>query len=183
MMASVTGWAGQRTPTVSSPAVVASGTTGLRLRIMVSGPGQKFRASVYASGGTSSQNRGSHWAEGTWMMSGLSCGRPFASKMRRTASGSSALAPRPYTVSVGIASRPPRQMMSAAICTFSSTTRCWPLMFVRSMNFVSMRFYLLSYAGRSRVYFSCPRSRSAVSAAVSASISSSRSPSITSSSL
>ena len=44
MMARVTGWAGQRMPTVSSPAVTASGTMGLRRRIMVSGPGQNFSA-------------------------------------------------------------------------------------------------------------------------------------------
>ena len=61
MMASVTGWFGQRMATVSSPAVVSSGTTLLRLRIMVRGPGQNFRASTYARGGTSEQYRGSHW--------------------------------------------------------------------------------------------------------------------------
>ena len=38
---------------MSSPAVVASGTMGFRFRIMVRGPGQNFRASVYASGGQS----------------------------------------------------------------------------------------------------------------------------------
>ena len=43
--ARATGWSGQRMPTVSSPAVVASGTMGLRRRIMVRGPGQKRRAS------------------------------------------------------------------------------------------------------------------------------------------
>ena len=42
---------------------------------------QVYRASVYASGGTSSQYRGSHWGPGTWMMRGLSCGRPLASKI------------------------------------------------------------------------------------------------------
>ena len=61
MIASVTGWLGQRTATVSSPAVVSSGMMGRRFRIIVRGPGQNFRASVYASGGTSSQYRGSHW--------------------------------------------------------------------------------------------------------------------------
>ena len=59
-----------KTPTTffstSSPAVVASGTMGFRFRIMVRGPGQNFRASVYASGGTSSQYRGSHWASRTY---------------------------------------------------------------------------------------------------------------------
>ena len=45
MMAVATGWSGQRMATVSSPAVVASGTMGLRRRIIVRGPGQKRRAS------------------------------------------------------------------------------------------------------------------------------------------
>ena len=53
MMDSVTWWSGHRTPTVSSPAVVASGTMGFRFRIMVRGPGQNCWASAYASGGTS----------------------------------------------------------------------------------------------------------------------------------
>ena len=38
------GWAGQRIPTVSSPAVTASGTRPLRFRIIVSGPGQNRSA-------------------------------------------------------------------------------------------------------------------------------------------
>ena len=45
MMASVTGWSGQRTPTVSSPPVVRRGTMSRRDRIMVSGPGQNRAAS------------------------------------------------------------------------------------------------------------------------------------------
>ena len=44
MMAKVTGWSGQRTPTVSSPPVVRSGTLSFRGRIMVRGPGQNFLA-------------------------------------------------------------------------------------------------------------------------------------------
>ena len=46
IMARVTGWLGQRTPTVSRPAVVSSGTVGWRFKTMVSGPGQNFRARV-----------------------------------------------------------------------------------------------------------------------------------------
>ena len=46
MIASVTGWLGQRTATVSSPAVVSSGMMGRRFRIIVSGPGQNFLAST-----------------------------------------------------------------------------------------------------------------------------------------
>ena len=43
-MARQTGWAGQRIPTVSSPAVTTSGTTRFRRSTMVSGPGQKRSA-------------------------------------------------------------------------------------------------------------------------------------------
>ena len=79
MTASVTGWFGQRTPTVSSPPVVRYGTTSFFGRIMVSGPGQNSSARRYALSGTFSQYRLSHVLSGTWMMSGLSCGLPFAS--------------------------------------------------------------------------------------------------------
>ena len=46
IMARVTGWSGQRTPTVSSPPVVRRGTQSRRGRIMVSGPGQNRSASA-----------------------------------------------------------------------------------------------------------------------------------------
>ena len=49
-----------------------------------------------------------------WRISGLSWGRPLAWKMRWTAMGFSPLAPRPYTVSVGMPTRPPARMISAA---------------------------------------------------------------------
>ena len=44
MISRVTGWLGQRTPTVSRPPVVRRGTLSRRGRIMVRGPGQKARA-------------------------------------------------------------------------------------------------------------------------------------------
>jgi len=44
MMARVTGWSGQRTPTVSRPPVVCRGTMSRRGRIMVRGPGQNRSA-------------------------------------------------------------------------------------------------------------------------------------------
>ena len=44
MMARVTAWSGQRTPTVSSPPVVRRGTMARRFKIMVSGPGQNRSA-------------------------------------------------------------------------------------------------------------------------------------------
>ena len=44
--ASVSGWLGQRTPTVSSPPVVRRGTISRRGSIIVSGPGQNSAASA-----------------------------------------------------------------------------------------------------------------------------------------
>ena len=55
MIESVTGWSGQRTPTLFSPPVVRSGTISFRGKIMVSGPGQNSPASRYALSGTFSQ--------------------------------------------------------------------------------------------------------------------------------
>src|SRR5207302_1405066 len=47
-------------------------------------------------------------------MSGFVAGRPFAAKTFRTAVSSSAFAPRPYTVSVGNATKSPARSRSAA---------------------------------------------------------------------
>ena len=55
MSASVAGWSGQRRPTVSPPARTISGTQSCARSTIVSGPGQKASASVYAAGGTSAQ--------------------------------------------------------------------------------------------------------------------------------
>ena len=63
----------------------------------------------------SAQYRGSHWAPVTWRIRGLSWGRPFTSKMRRTAAELVPSAPRPYTVSVGTATSPPPRIKSAAV--------------------------------------------------------------------
>ena len=60
------------------------------------------------------QYRSRSSAEGICRIRGLSWGRPLASKIWATASGSRPLAPSPYTVSVGMPSRPPRRRMSAA---------------------------------------------------------------------
>ena len=74
-------WPGPLTMILTRKKVGPDATTFFRFRIMVRGPGQNFRARVYASGGTFSQYRGSHWGPGTWMMRGLSWGRPLASKI------------------------------------------------------------------------------------------------------
>ena len=51
----------------------------------------------------------------TWTISGWSIGRPFTSNMRRTAVSFDASAASPYTVSVGIATRPPARSTSTAV--------------------------------------------------------------------
>ena len=79
------GWAGQRIPTVSSPAVTAAGTilvpspAFLQGSIMVSGPGQNALASRSASSGTSRATAESCEYSAICTISGLSEGRPFAS--------------------------------------------------------------------------------------------------------
>ena len=47
-----------------------------------------------------------------WTISGWSAGRPLTSKIRRTAAALAASAPRPYTVSVGMATSPPARSTS-----------------------------------------------------------------------
>ena len=114
------GWLGQRIPTVSNPPVVRFGTLERRDSTMVSGPGQKRSASKYADWGIFRQYRSSQTGSAICRISGLSCGRPFASKIRATAAGSRPLAPRPYTVSVGIPTSPPARMICAASWTSAS---------------------------------------------------------------
>ena len=86
---------GQRTATVSSPAVVRFGTRSRTGSTIVSGPGQKCSASSHACAGMSWQIDSSSFGSEICKMRGLSCGRPFASKMRSTAFSSSPFAPRP----------------------------------------------------------------------------------------
>ena len=90
------GCTGKRTATVSSPAVTAMGTASDFGKISVMGPGHQASISARAAGDGSTAISGASWS--IWLMctiNGLSPGRPFASKMRFTASASSALAPRP----------------------------------------------------------------------------------------
>lgn len=112
-----TGCAGHRTPTVSKPAVTSSGTEGCRGTITVKGPGQKRSIRRRATAGTRRATRPTIAASATWTINGLSAGRPFARKIARTARASNAFAPRPYTVSVGNATTPPAQRISAATRT------------------------------------------------------------------
>ena len=141
------GWAGQRIPTVSSPAVTTSGITrgpkwvqehtgpffssssswGVRFlhrRTMVSGPGQNRSASRYAVSGMSSQYRSSQSALQMWRIRGLSWGRPLAWKICPTAMGFIPSAPRPYTVSVGMPTRPPPFKIPAAFSASAGVRIC-----------------------------------------------------------
>ena len=70
---------GMRTPTVSSPPVIRSGTMDLRRKISVIGPGKNAARSFSAIGGISAAMSSTIARSATWRISGLSDGRPFAS--------------------------------------------------------------------------------------------------------
>ena len=93
--ASATGWFGMRTPTVSRPAVTISGIDACLGSTSVNGPGHQRRASLSAASGHAVVTRRAISIESTCTISGLVAGRPLASKIRRTASGSNAFAPSP----------------------------------------------------------------------------------------
>ena len=112
--ARATGCDGTRRPTLSWPPVTMSGTLRARGRISVSGPGQNAAASAIAPSGTARAHSASRVVSYRCTMTGWSAGRPFAAKMRRTAAGSRASAPSPYTVSVGKATSSPARRRSAA---------------------------------------------------------------------
>ena len=108
-------FSGKRTPTLSRPAVQTSDILSPLGRIMVSGPGQKASASFCACKGMSPlMTFRISSIQAICTIRGLSWGRPFAAKIFRIASGSQALAPRPYTVSVGKATTSPFLISSAA---------------------------------------------------------------------
>ena len=102
-------------PTESMPAVTAAGIRSPLGRISVIGPGQYASASLRAFSGISpSISARISSMQDTCTISGLSPGRPFASKMLRTAASSSAFAPSPYTVSVGKPTRLPSRISRPA---------------------------------------------------------------------
>lgn len=111
------GCRGTRTPTRERPAVTASGIADVRGSNMVSGPGQKLlpsRCTRSCSGSGTEATCDTACTSGTWTMSGSQDGRCFALKIASTAPAEKAFAPRPYTVSVGNATRPPRCRIAAA---------------------------------------------------------------------
>ncbi len=81
--------------TVSWPPVTTSCTFSERGSTMVSGPGQNRAASFCAFSGTMLAQRCRYLGLSRWTMTGWSAGRSFSSKMRRTADGFCAFAPRP----------------------------------------------------------------------------------------
>ena len=95
MRAASHGALGDRSATVSCPAVTRSGMMALRRRTSVSGPGQKCSASRCASSGQSLVHARASGIPATCTMSGLIAGLPFAAKIRATAAGWVAIAPRP----------------------------------------------------------------------------------------
>ena len=94
MSASATGASGIRTAAVGRPPRVREGITSFAGRTIESGPGQNFSISIRARQ-LSSTSPSVISIDDTWRISGLSDGRPFVSYIRRTASASSAFAPRP----------------------------------------------------------------------------------------
>jgi len=89
------GWAGTRIAIVSWPPVMTSCTLAARGITMVSGPGQKLSARRVAASGTSRTQRCRKRGLSRWTITGWFDGRPLASKMRTTAAGFWAFAPRP----------------------------------------------------------------------------------------
>ena len=144
-----TGCDGILMATVSSPPVVVCGTTSFLLSMMVSGPGQNASMSFFVSSLTVSASSYTLDVSAIWTMSGLSDGRPFAAYIRCDASGFSAFPPRPYTVSVGNATRPPLLSISAS-CSYmrsSSTPAFAIIVFITLPSSIinCYRFYIIAY--------------------------------------
>gem|GEM_PF-5084068 len=114
MISRATVLAGQRTATVGRPLVARSGTRSTLGSTMVKGPGQKRSDSAFAYGTETSATSEAPSGSATWTISGSKLGLRLASKTRASATRFHASAPSPYTVSVGIATRRPPRMASAA---------------------------------------------------------------------
>jgi hypothetical protein len=95
MSALATLFAGTRTPIVVRPAATLGAIQSDLGKTIVSGPGQKRSANTEARAGQSLTQRLAITSSCACTMSGFVAGRPFASKMRCTARGLVASAPRP----------------------------------------------------------------------------------------
>ena len=91
-----------------------SAREGLLGSTMLTGPGMKASASFTASSDTDEAAKKISSLSAMCTIRGLSEGLPFALKIDDTASAFVASAPRPYTVSVGNTTIPPRVMAEAA---------------------------------------------------------------------
>ena len=145
-----TGSLGMRTATVSSPPVVPYGTASLLGNIMVSGPGQNASISFPAASGISATRGFKSEKSAICAISGLSEGLPFAAYIFFAASSSRALAPSPYTVSVGNATRPPSRKISAALSSFPASILCVSSIIIRSVT-IFLRSLFSSTALRNAV--------------------------------
>ena len=115
-MARHTGWEGQRIPTVSSPAVTTSGTMGFRRKIMVRVPAsrpppKRRRCPEFLAVPLQVVRRGDVQDQGVVLGPALGL-KDMGHRVR-----SRPLAPRPYTVSVGMPTSPPARRIAAARST------------------------------------------------------------------
>ena len=108
------GCEGTRIPMLSWPPVTTSFTLSAFGKIKVRGPGQNRAASFSATAGSADTQRCRYRGLSRCTMTGWSAGRPFTSNILRTAAGFAALAPRPYTVSVGNTTSSPARNTSTA---------------------------------------------------------------------
>ena len=92
---SIIAWSGILTPTVSLPAVTTSDMDGFLGRTIVSGPGQKVRANMYALSGGFSVTSGNIVMSAIWTGRGVSFGRCLAVNTERTACSLLAIVPSP----------------------------------------------------------------------------------------
>ena len=114
--------AGSRTATVSRPMETLSGTSGCRFSTSVSGPGQKIAASRLARSGMSDRHCRQLLQIGNMGNQRVVCGPSFGDiDFSSLPLRSGALAPSPYTVSVGNATRPPSRSTAAASRTASGS--------------------------------------------------------------
>ncbi len=104
---------GTRTPIVSPPPAASVRYDARRRSTIVIAPGQNDAASARAASFISATSSACS-TDATNSGSGCSAGRAFTSYRRRTAASSAATAQRPYTVSVGSATRPPAASASIA---------------------------------------------------------------------
>ena len=135
-------------PIVSKLALVTLGIIFFFFIIIVIGPGQNLSIIFFATFGTSS-TKSLISLLATWTIKGLSWGLPFAINIFWTPFSSKALAPNPYTVSVGNATIPPDFITSAAsfmyIKSFSKSLTMATFVSKLIPSFFTLKFVLLLF--------------------------------------